>query len=241
MAVKNFQRGKSVKGGKSQRPFKKTNQKSKPKSKSYNSDSEDERNGSDFFSDDEAPEEHRSSGNASGKGGKKHAPRESSVKRPVSVVRPIPGLNAKSEEPSLLYQDVRFETALGKADYKKARKAYGFLDEYREQEIGNMEKILKNPEMKSRMSEAETQDLKYRLQSTKSRLESLKSKDRESVVLREHLKETGKTFLKRSDKRKLIQKDRFDNMSSGQRTKVMERKRKRKLGKEMRAFEHGKN
>lgn len=240
MAVKNFKRGNSFKGNKSQRPVKKT------KSKSFDSDSdsgpEENGNGSDFFSDDEPPEQHYSSfkGNNSKKS-KKHAPTESSVKRPVSVVRPIPGLTPKSTEPSLLYQDVRFETALGKADYKKARKAYGFLDEYREQEIGNMEKIMKNPEMKSRMSEEEMQDLKYRLQSTKSRLESLKSKDRESVVLREHLKETGKTFLKRSDKRKLIQKDRFDNMSSGQRTKVMERKRKRKLGKEMRAFEHGKN
>lgn len=239
MAVKNFKRGGSFKSGKSQR----LNKKQTFKRDDSDSDSgpEEDGNGSDFFSDDEGPEEHGRASKGNGKKTKKHAPTESSVKRPVSVVRPIPGLVAKPSEPSLLYQDVRFETALGKADYKKARKAYAFLDEYREQEIENMENIMKNKELTSRMSSEELEDLKYRLQSTKSRLESLKSKDRESTVLKQHLKETGKTFLKRSDKRRLIQKDRFENMSSGQRTKAMERKRKRKLGKEMRAFEHGKN
>lgn len=242
MGVKNLRKGGSYKGSKLSKPVGKQQKKYASDSEDSDSGPEVDGNGSDFFSssDDEAPRQNKTNKNVSKKT-KKHAPTESSWKKPVSVVRPIPGLTPKQTEPSLLYQDVRFETALGKADYKKARKQYSFLDEYREQEIESMEKILKDKEMTSRMSEEELKDLKYRLQSTRSRLEALRSKDRESVVLKNHMKETGKAFIKRSDQRKLIQKDRFEHMSSSQRTKAMERKRKRKLGKEMRALEHGKN
>lgn len=83
--------------------------------------------------------------------------------------------------------------------------------------------------------------MKYRLQSTRSKLESLKKKDREREAVKNYMKEqkaenNGK-FLTRAEKRKVILVDRFEHMNSKQKNKSIERKRKRKLGKEMRALE----
>lgn len=180
----------------------------------------------------------------------KHAPKETKINhKPVSVVRDIPGLEIKRDytgDGSVhgLYtnRDVRFDTALGKSiDYEVVRKQYSFLDKYRETEIKEMENILKNKKMLSRMNENEIEELKYKLQSTKSKLESLKKKDREREALKKYMKdqkkENGGKFLTRAEKRKVVLVDRFESMNSKQKNKSIERKRKRKLGKEMRAME----
>ncbi|GMM28012.1 rRNA-processing protein [Martiniozyma asiatica (nom. inval.)] len=209
--------------------------KSKTRSQENQSDLDSELNSD---SSDDSPETDflTSTSKSSSSSKNKHAPTASSIHERVSVIRPIPGLKTQST----LHKDVRFTAALGKVDYSKARKDYAFLDEYREKEIKELESMLKNKKLINKMDNEEIEELKYRLQSTKSRLQSLQAKDREDVVVKQHLKDTGKAFMKRSDKRRLIQTDRFDRMSSRQRSKVVERKRKRQLGKEMRQFEFNK-
>ncbi|KAK6459953.1 hypothetical protein DFJ63DRAFT_256321 [Scheffersomyces coipomensis] len=212
-------------------------------------DSEASENDSDDSDDDGPPTERyiRGNKNHSSKISKrsKHAPSESSSKRPVSKIREIPGL--KTQRDSTLYTDVRFDAAYGKADFHKIRKDYAFLDEYRQKEIKEMESIVKDKKSSSFLSYNELEEIKLRLQSLKSRVETMKNRDLDTKILKDYKKEqidqfkTGEKntpfFLKRSDKRKLLQKARFDRMKSGQREKVMERKRKKRLGKEFRQLE----
>ena len=167
----------------------------------------------------------------------------SSTNKPVSRIRDIPGLPSRKSQ--TLHSDIRFDAAYGKADLNQARKNYAFLDEYRKQEIANMESILKDK--KSKLNESEKEDIRLQLQSLKSRMDSLKNRDLENLILKEYKKKQyqnvkeGKSsqphFLKRSDKRKILQKAKFDSMKPKQRERAMERKRKKRLGKEFRQLE----
>ncbi|KAI5968219.1 RRP36 [Candida margitis] len=206
---------------------------------SFQSDSEPE----EFFQEsdsDSGPEETSSS---SHKKRSKHAPAEASSKRPVSRIRDIQGLPSRKSQ--TLHTDIRFDAAYGKADLNQARKNYAFLDDYRKQEIQNMEQILKDK--KSKLDEEEKDEIRLQLQSLKSRMDTLKNRDLENQVLKEYKKKQyqnvkeGKSsqphFLKRGDKRKILQKAKYDSMKPKQREKAMERKRKRRLGKEFRQLE----
>ena len=176
----------------------------------------------------------------------KHAPAELSSKQRVSIVREIEGLGAKYKDSSL-YRDIRFDPAYGKADLEQIRKNYAFLDEYREKELGQMKLMLKDKKTSQMLSHRDREDLEYKIQSLKSRLDTMKNRDLETKILAAHKREqlqkfkdglqTNPYFLKKSEKRKLIQKAKFDTMKSSQREKVMERKRKRRLGKEFRELE----
>lgn len=203
----------------------------------------------DFF--DEASNGKPRKNGVSGKKSK-HAPKEVKIsKRPVSVVRDIPGLEIKKKYTEddesasvggLHSRDIRFDTALGKSmDYESVRKQYAFLDEYREREIAEMRKVLGNKKLLARMEPEEVEELRYKLQSTQSKLESLRKKDREREALRNHIRESKlkgeNKFLTRAEKRKVLLVDRFEHMNSKEKNKSLERKRKRKLGKEMRQLE----
>ncbi|CAH6721532.1 rRNA biogenesis protein Rrp36p [[Candida] jaroonii] len=177
----------------------------------------------------------------------KHAPSESSSKRPVSKIRKIEGLDTKST----LYQDIRFDAAFGKADLHETRKNYAFLDEYRQQEIDQLSKIIRDKKNFSKLSYYEQDEIKQNLQSLKSRLDTMKTRDLQHKILQDYKDEQMKNyregkqsnpyFLKRSEQRKLLQKAKFESMKPRQREKVMERKRKRKLGKEFRELEFRQN
>ncbi|ODV68501.1 DUF947-domain-containing protein [Hyphopichia burtonii NRRL Y-1933] len=179
----------------------------------------------------------------------KHAPAESSTKKPVSRIREIPGLVTKKD--STLHTDIRFDPAYGKADLQKTRKNYSFLDDYRKEEIKQMESILKDKSKNRFLSEYEQGEIQHKLQSLKSRLDTMKNRDLEHEILANHKKEqmlkvkSGEQVnvyhLKKSEQRKLIQKAKFDSMKSSQREKVMERKRKRRLGKEFKQLEFRNN
>lgn len=231
------------KGGKTQ----------KKKGRGDSSDSDSDSDGSDgegdFFetSDNEDGPTTNKKDNSNRKNGRrevqkkknKHAPSEASSKRPVSKIRDIGGLENKT-----MYRDIRFDPAYGKANLDEVRKNYSFLDDYRQQEVQEMEQVLKKDK---NLSQFNKQKLEFKIQSLKSRLDTLNNRDLENKILSEHKKEqlakfkSGKQanpfFLKKSDKRKLIQKAKFDNMKASQREKVMERKRKRRLGKEFKALE----
>lgn len=196
----------------------------------------------DFF--EEQPAQARHKGKSSKKKSK-HAPSESSSKRPVSRIREIPGL--KSAKDSSLYTDIRFDAAYGKADWNRIRKDYAFLDEYRELEIKEMKSKLKNKQEMLQMSERDAQRMTLEMQSLKSRLDTLKNRDLANQIVSGHKKEqmqkmrkgeqVNPYFLKKSEQRKMIQKAKFDTLKLSQREKVMERKRKRRLGKEFRELE----
>lgn len=175
----------------------------------------------------------------------KHAPAEASSKRRVSKVREIPGL--KSAKDSTLYTDIRFDAAYGKADLNRVRKDYAFLDELRQKEIREMKSTLKNDKARRKMSHREVEEMEHQVKSLQSRLDTLKNRDLSNKIITTHKKEqmakmrTGDQvnpyYLKKSEQRKMIQKAKFDTMRSSQREKVMERKRKRKLGQEFRQLE----
>lgn len=180
----------------------------------------------------------------------KHAPSESSSKKPVSKIRSIPGLDNVNNQSSL-YTDIRFNAAYGKADLNKTRQNYAFLDEYRDKEIKEMEGILKNKKLSSKMSYRELEDIKQNLQSLKSRVKTLKNRDVEHKILKDFKhdqmqkikdgKQVNQYYLKKSEQRKMIQKYKFDNMKASDREKTMERKRKKRLGKEFKQLEFRQN
>ena len=174
----------------------------------------------------------------------KHAPVESSSKKPVSKIREIPGLEIPSSRNSKLYGDIRFNKALGgvNTDESVIRRRYKFLDEYREKEIAEMEALLEDRKFLNKISDQEREEMERKVKSMKSRLQSIKNKELENKIIKDYEREMNsgnksKYYLKKSEKRKIIQKWKFDHMKAKQREKVMERKRKKRLGKEFKQFE----
>ena len=211
-------------------------------------------NGGFFEEEDEdsdaAPEEQNMNNKKRKKS--KHAPKEEKLSKKITFVRNIPGLEdydmkeraqAKAKE-----NDIRFDKALGdnNVDYHTIRANYKFLDEYREKEIQRMRQLLKNKKEMAKMDEYQIQEMRRNLQKMENKMYTLKQKDKEHEYLKnyqrdiniknQNRKDGNKFYLKESDKRKLLNKFKFDNMDTRQRNKVVERKRKRVLGKEMRMF-----
>ncbi|SJM84800.1 probable rRNA biogenesis protein RRP36 [Zygosaccharomyces bailii] len=195
---------------------------------------------SEFF---EEEEENLHSPNKKKKKRSKHAPSEQSSKKRVPKVRQIPGLSVSKNQNPNLYQDIRFDKSTGgPTDSTVIRRRYGFLDQYRQNEIEQMESLLKDRKYVSKLPQHELEEMEQRLRSTKSRLQTMKNKDLERQVVRDYEKQLNKNHknkyhLKQSEKRKVVQKWKFDHMKAKQREKVMERKRKKRLGKEFRQFE----
>lgn len=175
-----------------------------------------------------------------------NAPTVSSSKKPVSVVRDIPGLELQKPSSSL-YRDIRFDTALGKANLHQIRKNYAFLDDYRQDEVQELDRILKDTKQRSKMNSRDIEQLERTRTQLASRLETLQTRDQLHKLLQQHKKQqmvnvaegkqTNPYFLKKLEQRKLITKARFELLSANKRGKVMERKRKRQLGKEFKRLE----
>lgn len=211
------------------------------------SDSDSEQTG--FFEEDEVDRKTANNNNQKKKKKSKHAPTEQSSKKRVSKRREIPGLNVPQNLNSNLYQDIRFDKSLGDGqptDNTAARRHYQFLDEYRENEIHELEKLAKDRKFLTKISDYEREEMAERLKSMKSKLQTVKNRDLERQIIKDYEKEinkdnVGKFHLKKGDKRKVIQKWKFDHMKANQREKVMERKRKKRLGKEFKQFEFHKS
>ncbi|KAG6005689.1 hypothetical protein E4U21_007753 [Claviceps maximensis] len=171
----------------------------------------------------------KSSRPAPAKRSSKHAPQEQTSKRPVRRLREIiPDTRRKPRDP-------RFDPLVGNLDETKSRRAYAFLDEYRETEMADLRaqiKKIKNPD--------EKEVLKRQLMSMESRKKAQKKKDEEQALLAEHrakekeLVAQGKTpfYLKRSEQKKQLLVGRYEKMSKGQVDRAIERKRKKVVGKE---------
>lgn len=201
-----------------------------------------------FEEDSEAEDNYNNNGRKNSKKDQrhKHAPTEQSSKRRVSKIRKIDGLNDKRHGSSL-YGDIRFEKSTGRAtDQSVVRRRYAFLDEYREKEISDLEGLLHDRKFVNKLNDRDREDMEGNLKSMKSKLQSIKNQDLEKNIIKEYednMNQGNQTrfHLKKADKRKVIQKWKFDHMKSRQREKVMERKRKKRLGKEFKQFEFHQN
>ncbi|OJZ86167.1 hypothetical protein ASPFODRAFT_33752 [Aspergillus luchuensis CBS 106.47] len=166
----------------------------------------------------------------------KHAPAVQSSKHAVSRKRTI------IEPPSVpKSRDPRFDPTVlsqgGRGNPQAASNAYAFLDEYRRDEL----RQLKEQYAKTKNQE-QKEALKRTIRSTQDRLRAIENRKREKEVLAEHKKKEkqlireGKKsnpyFLKKSDLKKQVLLKKYENMNSKDRTKALERKRKKTAAKE---------
>ncbi|CDO93030.1 unnamed protein product [Kluyveromyces dobzhanskii CBS 2104] len=192
-----------------------------------------------FFDGESDDEPTKTSRKRKGKG--KHAPTESSSKKRIRTMRKIPGLD--DNKGKSIYQDVRFDKALGKSDdLSKVRQRYKFLDEYREKEIKELDGMLHDRKFLSKIGDREKSKMEQQVKQMKSRLETVQVMEMEQKIVKDYEAEINKNnknkyHLKDSEKRKVIQKWKFEHMKGKQREKVMDRKRKKRLGKEFKQFE----
>ncbi|GAB1314903.1 rRNA bioproteinsis protein rrp36 [Madurella fahalii] len=168
----------------------------------------------------------------------KHAPAEMSSKKPVSRKRDFLTVTAPTQKQQP--RDPRFmplgagSSASTVAEIK-ARKAYAFLDEYRESEMQQLRAAIKKTK-----NAAEKEQLQKALMSMESRKKAQTRKDKERAVIEEHrrqekelIKQGKKPFyLKRSEQKKRVLVDQFQRMKKGQVDKVIERRRKKIAAKE---------
>lgn len=141
-------------------------------------------------------------------------PSEQSSKKPVGKIREIPGLQVKSK----LYVDPRFDTATGKADLQRVRKNYQFLDDYREDEIAQLQhdlKRVKDPQEKAEIAQA--------IKSQKSKLETFRRRDQEYEIM----KDVKNKKISRAKKRELLLTEQFKRMSSKDRARKIEKRQKK--------------
>ena len=171
----------------------------------------------------------------------KHAPQEVSSKRPVSRKREI--IPVKKVQ----YRDPRFDPAVTgksvktKADEDHVRRAYAFLDEYREDELRKLKGAIKKAK-----TPAEKEQLQRAYMSMESRKKARDKKDKERAVVEEHrrrekelVKEGIKSrpfYLKKSEQKKQLLTEQFSALSEKQREKAIEKKRKKVAGKEKKAM-----
>jgi ribosomal RNA-processing protein 36 len=120
-------------------------------------------------------------------------------------------------------------------DEARFRRAYAFLDGYRDDEMAQLRVAAK----KARTPE-EKEELQRALASMESRKRAQAHRDRERELVGEHrerereLVSQGKKpfFLKRSEVKKQLLVDQFAGMKKGQVDRAIERKRKKIAGRE---------
>ncbi|TGJ86005.1 hypothetical protein E0Z10_g2767 [Xylaria hypoxylon] len=159
----------------------------------------------------------------------KHAPTEISSKRQVTRKREV--VSAPTVNP----RDPRFSSASGEVDEGRARKAYAFLDEYRDSEMAQLRTAMKRTK-----SAAEKEELARILKSMQSRKEAQAKRDAERELIAQHRRQEkelvaqGKTpfYLKKSEQKKQLLIDRFAGMKKKQVDRTIERRRKKLTSKE---------
>ncbi|PKS05369.1 hypothetical protein jhhlp_008743 [Lomentospora prolificans] len=164
----------------------------------------------------------------------KHAPMEMSSKRPVRRGNALM-LDDTSSKPKR--GDPRFDPLVGRFNESEFRKNYAFLEEYRDKEI----KALKDT-IKKTKDPVKKEELKRQVKSMEGKRDAQKRKDEERQLLEEHkrkekeLVKQGKQpfYLKKSEQKKQLLKQRFEGMSKGQAEKAIVRKRKKMASKDRR-------
>lgn len=178
----------------------------------------------------------------------KHAPTEVSSKRPVSRKREIIAVKQAQARDPRFDPLVTSRSSFGagaagtsRAAEDHARRAYAFLDEYRDDEMRQLRAAVKRAK-----APAEKEKLQRALTSMESRKRARERKDRERAVVEEHRRQEkelvreGKKaqpfYLKRSEQKKQLLLDQFAGLSEKQRDKAIEKKRKKIAGKEKKSL-----
>ncbi|PYI10821.1 DUF947-domain-containing protein [Aspergillus sclerotiicarbonarius CBS 121057] len=166
----------------------------------------------------------------------KHAPAVQSSKYAVSRKRTViePPSAPKSRDP-------RFDPTVlshgGRQNPQGSSSAYAFLDEYRADELKQLKEQYgktKNPQQK--------EALKGAIRSAQDRLRTMENRKRERDILADHKKrekqliregkKSNPYYMKKSDLKKQVLLKKYESMNSRDRTKALERKRKKTAAKE---------
>ncbi|KAL8954231.1 MAG: hypothetical protein Q9193_007324, partial [Seirophora villosa] len=139
-------------------------------------------------------------------------------------------------------RDPRFEPLTGPLDEQKAKKNYGFLNDYRDLEMSELRSVIRQTK-----DPAAKENLKRALLRMESRKKSQQRKDEEQDILRAHrakekdLIRQGKKpfYLKKAEQKKLALVQRFEGMKGKQADKAIERRRKKKASRHMREMPEG--
>ncbi|KAI4095550.1 MAG: hypothetical protein LQ344_001481 [Seirophora lacunosa] len=166
----------------------------------------------------------------------KHAPAELSSKKAVSRKREVLPTTKRD------VRDPRFEPLTGPLDEQKAKKNYGFLNDYRDLEMSELRSVIRQTK-----DPAAKENLKRALLRMESRKKSQQRKDEEQDILRAHrakekeLIRQGKKpfYLKKAEQKKLALVQRFECMKGKQADKAIERRRKKKASRHMREMPEG--
>jgi ribosomal RNA-processing protein 36 len=162
----------------------------------------------------------------------KHAPAVQSSKRAVTRRRDVVDFKKST------FRDPRFDKVAGpRPDENTLKKRYGFLDDYKNSEMADLKAAIKKTK-----NEDEKEKLKRKLLSMESQKKAQDRKDKLQEVTREHKKKEkelikqGKQpfYLKKSEQKNLALIDKFQNMKSKDRDKLIERRRKKATAKERR-------
>lgn len=172
----------------------------------------------------------------------KHAPMETTSKKPVSRKReilPVHKMVARDPrfDPLITSRSSAAHSSSSKADEDHARRAYAFLDEYRDDEMRQLKTAVKKAK-----TPAEKEKLQRALMSMESRKKTRDKRDKERALIEEHRKrekelvKEGKKanpyYLKKSEQKKQLLVDQFAGLSEKQREHAIERKRKKVTSKE---------
>ncbi|PHH80312.1 hypothetical protein CDD82_1840 [Ophiocordyceps australis] len=161
----------------------------------------------------------------------KHAPQEITSKKPVSRRRDLPSTSVRAKP-----RDPRFDPLVNQSyDEAKARRAYAFLDEYRDSEVAELRaqaKRTKDPDAKEK--------IKRHIMSLESKKRAQQRKEDELRLLADHRRQEkelvaqGKKpfYLKRSEQKKQLLTKRYESMTKSQVDRAIERKRKKVAGQE---------
>lgn len=117
------------------------------------------------------------------------------------------------------------------------KRNYAFLEEYREDEMKHLKESIRRTKS---TDEATQEALKRALLSMESKKKAQAAKDKQQEIIRTHrarekdlIKHGKKPFyLKKSEQKKLALVERFKGLKGKQVERVMERKRKKKAGRE---------
>ncbi|PSS02454.1 hypothetical protein BD289DRAFT_478830 [Coniella lustricola] len=170
----------------------------------------------------------------------KHAPMEVSSKRQVSRKReiiPVKKIEARDPRFDPLVTSRSSSQGNTRIDEDRARQAYAFLDDYRDDEMRQLKTAIrktKNP--------TEKEKLQRTLLSMESKKKARDRKDREKALIDEYMRhekelvKEGKKarpfYLKKSEQKKQLLVNQFTGMSERQREKAIEKKRKKITSKE---------
>ncbi|KAI1330131.1 hypothetical protein F5Y16DRAFT_46802 [Xylariaceae sp. FL0255] len=166
----------------------------------------------------------------------KHAPMEITSKKPVSRRRDDIMTTHKpvARDPRFAFSS---STSTRPQDEARLRKAYAFLDEYRDSEMQQIKQAIRKTK-----SPSEKEELSRALKSMQSKREVQNRRDKEAALLAEHRKHEkelvaqGKKpfYLKKSEQKKQLLVDRFAGMKKKQVDKTIERRRKKLAARERR-------